>query len=173
MPVKNVLSFDSSLCTGCRVCEVICSLRHTGTCNPARARLRLLEEEDSGFAFLNVCRRCERAPCLKVCPTNAITRDAESGVCLIDREQCIGCRECIEVCPFGAMFYDPSTGDAISCDLCGGDPACVKFCSIKAITYTPVDAAGSQERYYDRKLREARETPVIKASAFASAFDDQ
>lgn len=170
MPIKSVLSFDAELCTGCRVCEIICSLRHTGTCNSARARLRLFEEEDTGTTLLRLCRRCLKAPCIRACPTGAISKDPETEVCVIDKENCIGCRECIDACPFGAMFLDPVSEEVISCDLCNGDPACAKFCSIKALTYRPVDAVVSGERYYYRKLREARENPVIKASAFASAL---
>ncbi|MBI4284291.1 MAG: 4Fe-4S dicluster domain-containing protein [Chloroflexi bacterium] len=170
MPIKSVLSFDAELCTGCRVCEIICSLRHTRQCNSARARLRVSEEEDTGAATLRLCRRCVKAPCVKACPTGAISKDAETEVCVVDKEACIGCRECVDACPFGAMFFDPVAEEVIACDLCGGDPACAKFCAIGALTYRPVGAPVGGEKYYYRKLREARENPVIKASAFASAL---
>ena len=90
--------------------------------------------------------------------------------CVIDAEKCIGCMECVAVCPFSAMFFDPVSGEVVACDLCAGNPACVKFCSIGALTFLPIDTIGAGEKQYYRKLKEARESPVIKASVFAEAL---
>ena len=164
MSVKQVLKFDPINCVGCRVCEIICSMRHTGTCNPARARLKIEGEEDTLISSVRVCRRCKKAPCIAACPEFALGKDPETGVIILNQELCIGCGECVEACPFGAMFLDPLTEMPISCDLCGGDPGCVKFCSTSAIQLKPVGTP--MDPIYQTRLAEAFANPVIQASVY-------
>lgn len=164
MGTKYVLTFDSQKCVGCNVCAIACSLRHTGTCNPARARLRVDTDEDIGLTFMRVCHRCKKPPCKDACPEEALSKDPDTGVMVLDEERCIGCGECIAACPFGAMFLDPATEFPIVCDLCRGDPACYKFCSIKAISYKPSDSP--TENFYEKKLAQAFANPVIQASVY-------
>jgi carbon-monoxide dehydrogenase iron sulfur subunit len=57
----------------------------------------------------------------------------------INYDLCIGCKFCVAVCPFGAMGIDPVARKVIKCDLCDGEPVCVKFCETKALEY--VDAS--------------------------------
>ena len=173
MTLRHMLSFDDSVCTGCRMCELICSLRHTGTSNPARARIQLTSDEDLGLCLMSYCHRCKKAPCIEVCPVDALSKDEETGIILLNKETCIGCKECVDVCPFGAMMFDPVEEEPISCDLCGGDPACVKFCAVRALTFAPAGTAkakAKEDKWYYKKLREALENPVIKASTI-SALD--
>ncbi len=164
MGVKYILTYDPPHCVGCHVCEYICSLRHTGTSNPTRARLRIDDDEDTGDTRLRVCHRCKKPPCKTVCPEDAIARDQVTGVIEIDEEKCIGCGECVEACPFDAMFLDPHTELPITCDLCGGDPGCFKFCSTKAIVYKPIGTP--TEQYYEKRLAWAFANPVIQASVY-------
>ncbi len=165
MPAKKyVLSYDPKLCTGCKVCEFACSLKHTGTCNPARARIRVDAEEDTGFTRARFCHRCEKPPCIEACPVGALSKNPENGTIMVNEELCIGCGECVDACPFMAMFLDPVTGKPISCDLCGGDPMCVKYCSIKALQYKPLGAP--RDAFYLKKLAEAFSNPVIQASVY-------
>ena len=80
---------------------------------------------------IRVCRfeDCEGHPCIAACPVAAITES--EGMVLIDAEACIGCSACVRVCPYGAIRMDD--GVAWKCDLCGGDPACVKECVTEAL----------------------------------------
>ena len=82
-----------------------------------------------------VCRQCDDAPCMEVCPMGAISKDSETGVVAVDYDRCIGCRMCVSICPFGAMGYDFVGNKVIKCDLCDGDPQCVRFCDAGAIRF--------------------------------------
>jgi Fe-S-cluster-containing hydrogenase component 2 len=72
---------------------------------------------------------------MTICPMKAISRDPELNRVVVDYNTCIGCRSCVAVCPFGAMSYNALTQKVMKCDLCDGDPQCVRFCETKAIRY--------------------------------------
>jgi len=138
--VEKVLQVDIEKCSGCRTCEAACSLRNAGECNPTRSRIRVIRYERAG-QFHNyvpmVCQQCSDPLCMEACPTNAISRDAGTGALVVEDENCVGCRVCTIVCPIGGVSIDPVTDVAYKCDLCGGDPECVKHCDLEAITYVP------------------------------------
>ncbi|MEA1904629.1 MAG: 4Fe-4S dicluster domain-containing protein [Candidatus Hadarchaeota archaeon] len=129
MAKRIVLTEDPPLktCVGCRTCELACSFFHEKKFNPQKSRIRIVQE---GPAINRpvVCMQCPNAPCMKVCPEEgAMWRDSK-GVVRVDDGKCTGCGECVEACPFGAIWLHPDTNKAINCDLCGGDPQCVRFC---------------------------------------------
>jgi carbon-monoxide dehydrogenase iron sulfur subunit len=142
--VEKVLQVDIEKCSGCRTCEVVCSLKNTGECNPTRSRIRVIRYEKHG-EFHNfipmVCQQCSNALCMEACPVNAISRDHETGALIVDAQTCVGCKVCSMVCPIGGVSMDPITNVAYKCDLCGGDPECVKYCDLEAITFIPKDKA--------------------------------
>ncbi len=120
-------------CTGCRLCERMCSLEHFGVFNPARSRIKVVSFE-GGIEIPVTCNHCTL--CLDSCPLDLIKFDDKLGAILIDEERCNGCRSCIEVCPIGAITLDPETNKALKCDLCGGNPTCVAYCPAKVLTLT-------------------------------------
>jgi len=61
------------------------------------------------------------------CPVGALSTSADKAV-LVDREKCTGCGTCIRACPGNVPFLHPGDGKATICDLCDGDPECVKVC---------------------------------------------
>jgi len=134
----RVLKIDYEKCTGCRLCELVCAVRHDHVSNPARSRIRVVKWEDEGIYVPMTCQQCEDAPCLNACPVKAISHNEELGRVEVDYELCIGCRTCVSVCPFGAMHFDTIDRRVIKCDLCDGDPQCVRFCEVNAISF--VDA---------------------------------
>ena len=137
-PVGKVLMIDHEKCTGCRLCELVCAVRHDGISNPMRSRIKVMKWEAEGLYVPISCQQCQDAPCMKGCPVGAISQEATPDRVRVDYELCIGCRTCVSVCPFGAMNYNPIDRRVVKCDLCDGDPQCVRFCEIEAVTY--VDA---------------------------------
>ena len=137
--MEKVLMINHQKCTGCRLCELVCSVMHEGVSNPARSRIKVMKWESEGLYIPMSCQQCEDAPCKNVCPVKAISRDEKIGFVMVDYEMCIGCRTCVTVCPFGAMNFDVIDRKVIKCDLCGGDPQCVRFCEIKAVDYVDAD----------------------------------
>ena len=144
MIMENVLWVDIEKCSGCRTCEVACSLKNTGQSNPTRSRIRVIRYERQG-QFHNfipmVCQQCSNPLCMEACPVNAISRNPETGAMVVDSDNCVGCRVCVMICPIGGVSIDPVTSVAYKCDLCDGDPECVKHCDLEAIAYIPRERA--------------------------------
>jgi len=136
--VRKMIVVDALKCSGCKICEMVCSIRHEGVVNPTRSRISVFPQERVLLDVPVVCQQCESPPCAAVCPANAIHRDEKLGRVVVNYDACVGCKMCVAICPFGAMGFDTIAHKVINCDLCEGDPECVKFCSTKAIQY--VDA---------------------------------
>ena len=137
--MAKALYIDYQKCTGCRTCELVCAVQHDGCSNPARSRIRVVKWEDQGLYIPMACQQCQDAPCLNVCPVQAITKDDSLGRVMVDYDTCIGCRSCVAVCPFGAMNYNVIDKKVFKCDLCDGDPQCVRFCDVKAVDLIEAD----------------------------------
>lgn len=128
-------------CTGCRACEVFCSLEHEGLAQPELSRIRILKDE-LGATFLPiVCPPCAGKPCLQACPEPGAMLVTTEGTVIIDESLCTGCSKCIRACDLGAVRFHRLRGRgkhgkavALKCDLCDGDPWCVKVCEPGALT---------------------------------------
>ena len=156
--MEKVLQVDIEKCIGCHMCEVACSLKNTGRVQPSRSRIKIISYEKRG-GYHNyipmVCQQCTTPLCMEACPTNAISRDAETGAMVVDEDACVGCRVCNMVCPIGGVSIDPATDVAYKCDLCGGDPECVKYCYHEALEYVHKDKMDvSLKRSKSEKLSE-------------------
>lgn len=135
----KVLFINPEKCTGCRNCEMVCSVYHCGVSNPARSRIRILKWEEMGLYLPMTCQHCETPVCTEVCPTKACHKDRENQRVIINPNKCIGCKTCIMACPFGHPFFDPVDRVTCKCDYCDGDPQCVLFCNPKAVNYIEAD----------------------------------
>jgi len=128
MEQRKILKAFKELCTGCHICEIVCSLKHTGTVNPALARIKVGHSEEDPLPFPVICLHCKDAPCKKACPVpDAMYLDEKTGVVVINDDECIQCLACVDACPFGAIQVGPNQ-EILKCDLCGGDPVCAKYC---------------------------------------------
>jgi carbon-monoxide dehydrogenase iron sulfur subunit len=137
---QKVLVIDQQKCTGCRQCELVCSVYHTGSSNPSRSRIKVVKWEHAGIYLPLICNHCEKAYCLEVCPTKACHREPElNNRVVIDKNLCIGCKTCIMACPFGHPFFDVAERVTVKCDYCDGDPQCVAFCNVRAVDYVEAD----------------------------------
>ncbi|KYO68625.1 4Fe-4S binding protein [Thermovenabulum gondwanense] len=117
---------NSEACSGCRVCQVICSLVHFKEVNHKKGALKIFGHfPEPGSFSINVCTQC--GECAKVCPTNAITKEGEAYI--INRTLCIKCGACKDVCPYNVIVFD-EIGFPIKCDNCG---ECIKICPRAAL----------------------------------------
>lgn len=127
------IEIDEARCSGCRACEVACVARHERRFGTATARIRVVKVEVHGVDRPATCRQCPDAPCVAACPVDALRQDDDSGAVRLTVSDCIICSACADACPFGVVFSDPVSGLPLVCDLCDGDPACVKRCATGAI----------------------------------------
>lgn len=153
---------DLRRCVGCHACSVSCKTENEVPLGGFRMRVRYLERPDTSaqIAFTPlICMQCQDAPCLKACPSKAITR-GDDGRVLIDEGKCDLEQECVTACPYGAIFINEEKEVAEKCDLCehrtdvGLDPACVSSCPSEALQFADLDDP---------------EDPVTKIAAVAGA----
>ncbi len=159
--MEKFLTVDADKCTGCRLCEQVCSVMHEGVSNPAKSRIQVVKWEQEGIYIPVICKQCEDAPCMNVCPVRAISRDPDFGFLKVDQDVCIGCRSCVGICPFGAMGYNPTTRQVFKCDLCGGDPQCVRFCEVNAVEFVSVDRVSAQKKRRGAARQSAAERQAV------------
>jgi len=141
-------------CVGCRVCELVCSERHEGTFRPSRSHIQVLSFDETVQDVPVVCQQCADAPCLAACPSGALSRNKKTGAVVVDPEVCTQCQTCVEACVVGDGAVEPHTKLAIrfddqaqapaKCDLCDGDPQCVKFCPTQALLLTDVPPTSAE-----------------------------
>lgn len=144
---RGYLVYDSSLCTGCHTCELICSAHHSnGKYQPSLSRIEVADDPFGGTVNSvepKVCLQCEDPKCLTACEAGAIYVDEKTGARVIDeekcRQRCDGGQPCIDACAAyyqpPRIYFDPERKVAIKCDLCLGEPECVAWCSNGALKY--------------------------------------
>ena len=133
--MKKSLVADQEKCTGCRLCEMVCSVNKHGASDPCNSRIHIIKWENEGFYLPMFCQHCDEPLCEAVCPVNAVERNEELGSLSVNHEACIGCKACISTCPLGGVAFHDKEGKVLRCDLCDGDPTCIKYCDTKAIKY--------------------------------------
>lgn len=141
---NEIIVFDPRRCTGCRSCEAVCSTWNEGETNPDKSRIRIIPFVKDHFFCQIVCQHCTDPLCMESCPTHAIYRGERSGAVKVNRDACVGCKLCLQVCPFGAMFF--FNDYAAKCELCDGSPKCVEVCEWKALSYDQPEKIGSDKR---------------------------
>jgi Fe-S-cluster-containing hydrogenase component 2 len=177
--LKRIL-VNREVCSGCRACMVACVAHHEGGFGTAAARIHVVKLEALGIDQPHVCRQCGTvqgavsAPCVAACPVGALSKDAGTGAIGVDVDPasasaCIGCAACVDACPFGVAALHPETGTALICDLCGGDPACVKRCATGAIVYAERGAGARARREARTK---AKASPPLARGAPSSGGAD-
>lgn len=135
-----------SLCTGCRACEVACVVQHEGYFGTHQSRIKITKMDSEGLDVPNICRLCAHPACVSSCPTRAIHQDEETGTIRLNKKDCFGCADCVDGCPFGVVMLNPQSGYPLICDLCDGDPACVKRCAPGAILFGERNALAQAKR---------------------------
>lgn len=119
---------DYFKCSGCRLCEVACALKHEGIIWPEASRIRIFEEV-YGATVPHLCVQCLDYPCVKSCPFEALSIDKTTGAVIVDSKKCTGCGTCIRACPGKVPRIPRGKRTVVICNLCNGDPECVKICN--------------------------------------------
>jgi len=141
-------------CVGCHDCEMACAFAQSGdSCSRRWSNIHVDVSTAERFVMPVTCFHCEQAWCMAVCPAGAITRDKETGAVVISPARCAGCKMCILACPYGNIHFDHGRGISRKCDLCGGDPECVKHCISGALNYEEIDDLVERKQdTFDHKL---------------------
>ena len=158
--VENAIFYDASKCIGCRGCQVACKQWNglpgdktvfwgsyenprTLTGNTwTKINFREKREGDNvKFLFAKTqCMHCSEPSCVAVCATGA-ARKMPDGRVEIDQNRCVGCKNCVVACPFGAANFSEDTGTSRKCHRCpdrveaGLKPACVSTCVTGALNF--------------------------------------
>jgi carbon-monoxide dehydrogenase iron sulfur subunit len=137
---------DYDTCSGCQSCVMACSLAKTNSFSPSKSRITIRKIEERCLGIPIVCEHCQDPPCVQACKISAITQDSETGIIRVNERLCTGCKQCSEVCPFGPETVKFINGKAVLCDLCDGDPVCVRTCTQKALMFLPKTKAATAKK---------------------------
>lgn len=133
---------DHHRCIGCHACTVACKAENDVPVGDFRTWVKYTEigtfpQVRRHFAVLR-CNHCTSAPCVTICPVNALEKRPD-GIVDLDRDVCIGCKACMQACPYDALYLNEDQGCAEKCHYCahrveqGLEPACVIVCPEQAI----------------------------------------
>ena len=151
----RIVTMDPASCVACRNCEYACAFQQGRTFERRDSHIRVNFYPEERLCIPGTCLHCEEPWCREVCPAAAIRRDPVTGAVVIDAERCAGCKMCLLACPYGAIRFDPQARVARKCDLCGGDPQCVKFCISGALEFVEAEEAFAFRREsFDARLKE-------------------
>ena len=151
--MKYGFVIDNRKCIGCHACTTACKSEHDVPIGVNRTWVKQTEKGEFPntrrvFSVLR-CNHCSDAPCVEICPVEALyTRD--DGIVDFNNDRCIGCKSCMQACPYDALYIDPETNTAAKCNYCahridiGLEPACVDVCPEHAIISGDMDDPESE-----------------------------
>lgn len=178
---------DHDRCIGCHACSVACKVENQVPLGVFRTWVKQVEKGSDlstrrHFGVLR-CNQCDDAPCVGICPTQAMHRRPD-GIVDFDPALCVGCKACILACPYDAIYIDPDQGTAAKCNFCahrvevGLEPACVSACPTGALQVSdlhdpasPVARAVAREAVSVRKPELGTHPKVFYKGADQSVLD--
>ncbi|MFK7807015.1 MAG: 4Fe-4S dicluster domain-containing protein, partial [Saprospiraceae bacterium] len=140
--MKYGFVIDNRKCIGCHACTTACKSEHQVPVGVNRTWVKQVEKGEFPntrrlFSVMR-CNHCTDAPCVEICPVESLFI-REDGIVDFDKDRCIGCKSCMQACPYDALYIDPETHTAAKCNYCahridvGLEPACVNICPEEAI----------------------------------------
>jgi Fe-S-cluster-containing dehydrogenase component/formate-dependent nitrite reductase membrane component NrfD len=187
--VRYGFVIDQRKCIGCHACTVACKEENGVPLGAFRTWVKYVEKGTFPatrryFSVLR-CNHCDDAPCVTICPTVALYRRPD-GIVDFDGARCIGCKSCMQGCPYDALYIDPATNTAAKCHYCahrvevGLEPACVVVCPEQAIIAGDLDDPASRigrlvamEQVQVRKPEQGTRPKVYYLGAESSALTPQ
>jgi len=157
MVSQKVFLIDISICNGCYNCQIACKDEHVANDWTPYAK----PQPDTGQFWLKLneyirgtvpkvkmhyipvlCMHCEKAPCLSACPVKGAIYKREDNLVIVDPVKCTGCRNCVDVCPYGAIYYSKDLNIVQKCTGCAHlldngwkEPRCVDACPTQALRF--------------------------------------
>jgi len=137
--------YDAERCIQCHACELACKSIHG--LEPGIHWRKVIEFWTGEFpavtrTFISLsCLHCAEPACEKACLPGAITKRAEDGIVVVDKEKCNGCGDCYTACPYGVPQFG-TDGIMQKCDFClerGKEPACTEPCPANALSYGTIE----------------------------------
>jgi Fe-S-cluster-containing dehydrogenase component len=146
--VRYGFAIDQRTCIGCHACTVACKTEHEVPLGQFRTWVKYVDagtfpDTTRSFGVMR-CNHCTDAPCVKICPTKALNK-RDDGIVDFDNSRCIGCKSCMQACPYDAIYIDEDTHTAAKCNFCahrideGLEPACVVVCPTHSIWVGDLD----------------------------------
>ena len=144
---------DNRKCIGCHACSTACKAENEVPLGVNRTWVKYVETgvypDVSRHFQVTRCNHCANPPCVRICPVTAMYQRTD-GIVEFDPSLCIGCKACLQACPYDAIYIDPDTGTAAKCHYCshrteiGLEPACVVVCPEHAIIAGDMDNPSSE-----------------------------
>ena len=168
--MKYGFLIDHRKCIGCHACTVACKSENEVPLGTFRTWVKYIEKGDypdtRRFFSVMRCNHCDDAPCITICPVTALFR-RDNGIVDFNGDRCIGCKSCMQACPYDALYINPNTNTAEKCNFCAHrveaqlEPACVIVCPVQAIVSGDLDDSESRIS----RLIATQETAVRKPEA--------
>ena len=148
---------DQTKCIGCHACSTACKSENDVPLGVHRTWVKAVEVGEfpnvrRHFAVLR-CNHCADPPCVHICPVKAMYQRAD-GIVDIAHDRCIGCKACMQACPYDAIHIDPAENTVAKCHFCahridkGLLPACVVICPVEALVFGDMDDPRSRVSRY-------------------------
>ena len=162
-PPPNILWIDRQYdnCSGCRMCEIVCSLHHEGQIWPEASRVRVFMLIP-GIELPHLCVQCHDYPCVDACPVEALSIHEKTGAVIVETEKCTACGICKQRCQVHAVSIDEVAKiDLAKCLGCG---LCVTGCpdeAVKLVKKSGAEIIHPPETYKDWEIERLRNRGLL------------
>lgn len=181
--------FRQDRCIGCFTCQVACKDKHDLAVGQNFRRVQEFAGggyRQTGNGLVNdvyaywlsmSCNHCADPACVKKCPTGAMQKCSDDGIVYIEQEKCIGCRQCVTACPYGAPQFNPQLGKTGKCDMCKDllakdeKPVCVTGCPMRVLDHGDLDELRQKYQGVDqiKGMPEPKTKPALVITPHRSA----